>query len=215
MKFGEKLRELTAKINKRATSRAAGLPPNAINDYIKKNYVPRADTALALARALNVPLDWLVDETRDCPAPDHGAKPQPENLSDKELMMELVRRYQREIKRVHEHLDALQSINWEPIAAKLKALPPGAVVPDSLRSAADLARASRYLLTTSVQRYDVPFWAYLLNDDDGMQHYDGDTTLLQYHIEEVISATPSLQDVIDDVLRREPIKPKRKKKKKA
>ena len=70
MKFADKLSQLTADDNKARLSRAAGLPPNAINDYINKGHRPGIDNALALAKVLRVPLEWLVDDAAEWPPPD-------------------------------------------------------------------------------------------------------------------------------------------------
>jgi transcriptional regulator with XRE-family HTH domain len=67
MTFTEKLSRLVADRNRAAVARNAGLPPNAVSDYVNKGYTPRADTAFRLARALNVSVDWLLDDQQGWP----------------------------------------------------------------------------------------------------------------------------------------------------
>lgn len=64
-----KLAFLTEGRSRAHLSRAAGLPPNAISDYINKGYIPRMDTAFALAKVLGVSLDWLADDQQGLPLP--------------------------------------------------------------------------------------------------------------------------------------------------
>jgi len=67
MTFTEKLTRITEDRNRCAVARRARLPTNAINDYINKKYRPRADTAVKIARALNVSIAWLVDDSMGWP----------------------------------------------------------------------------------------------------------------------------------------------------
>src|SRR2546423_15649542 len=107
MEFTEKLARLTAEQNKSQIARDAGLSPTAISDYLQKGYIPRADNALALARALKVPLDWLVDPSRDWPPPSLTA-PSTAQLSDDELMTEVARRYRNQALRMRGMIETLQ-----------------------------------------------------------------------------------------------------------
>lgn len=67
MTFKEKLSRLTEDMIKARISRRAGLPPNAINDYINKGHTPGAHNAVSLARALGVDVGWLIDDAREWP----------------------------------------------------------------------------------------------------------------------------------------------------
>lgn len=68
MTFHEKLCRLGETMNKAAISRRAGLPPTAFSSYLAKpETVPRGDIALRFARALNVDLYWLLDDSRGWP----------------------------------------------------------------------------------------------------------------------------------------------------
>lgn len=67
MTFTEKLARLTEDRTRARVSRRAGLPPNAISDYVNKGYIPRADTAFRIARALSVSVEWLLDDVQSWP----------------------------------------------------------------------------------------------------------------------------------------------------
>jgi len=67
MTFTEKLRRLTEDRIKTKICRRAGLSANAINDYVSKGYLPRIDTAVRLAKALEVSVSWLIDDTKEWP----------------------------------------------------------------------------------------------------------------------------------------------------
>ena len=65
--FTEKLKRLMEEQNKAQIARRAGLSPTAIHDYLTRGYMPAADSALRLARALGVGVEWLVDSEQDWP----------------------------------------------------------------------------------------------------------------------------------------------------
>ena len=67
MTFIEKLRRLTDDRNKSKLARRMGLPPTAIHAYLSKGYMPRANTALRIARALSVSFEWLLDDRQNWP----------------------------------------------------------------------------------------------------------------------------------------------------
>jgi transcriptional regulator with XRE-family HTH domain len=48
-------------------ARAAGIPPSRLTEAKNGTYKPPLQVALRLARALNVPLDYLADDTQDTP----------------------------------------------------------------------------------------------------------------------------------------------------
>lgn len=91
MTFTTKLEKLTADRDKRQTSVAAGLPATAISNAIAKGHTPRSDTALRLARAMDVPVEWLIDDEQDWPPPKQQSIA---SLSTEELTHELGRRMQ-------------------------------------------------------------------------------------------------------------------------
>lgn len=94
MKLAEKLGKLTQERNKAELSRTAGLPATAISDYVSKGYIPKADTALKLARALEVPVEWLIDDEADFPVPEPAAAPKTiRDFHDLELIADLGRRF--------------------------------------------------------------------------------------------------------------------------
>lgn len=62
---------------------------SAIGDAAKKGQMPKADKAVKIAKALEVPCDWLFNDERDWPPPDRMAAAL---LSEMELAEELARR---------------------------------------------------------------------------------------------------------------------------
>jgi len=69
MKFTEKLEKLTESENRSRICRRAGLPASAISNYITNGQMPGLEPALKIAAALDVPLDWLADDSRGFPVP--------------------------------------------------------------------------------------------------------------------------------------------------
>lgn len=71
VEFTEKLRALVEASGRSRLSiaRDAGLSEAAVSNYINAGHTPRADTALKLARALRVPVEWLIDDAQDWPPP--------------------------------------------------------------------------------------------------------------------------------------------------
>jgi transcriptional regulator with XRE-family HTH domain len=108
MRFADKLSQLAADENKARLSRAAGLPPNAINDYINKGHRPGIDNALALAKVLKVPLEWLVNDAAEWPPPESNSGHQASLVSDRELMLEVARRHRLELVRTLEAVEIAQ-----------------------------------------------------------------------------------------------------------
>jgi hypothetical protein len=116
MKFAEKLSRLTADENKAKISRLAELPSNAINDYINKGYTPRVDNALALARALKVPLEWLVDDSAEWPPPETDSDILG-SISDDELMFEVSKRFRPYFLDYLDAVTILESRDWSKALA--------------------------------------------------------------------------------------------------
>jgi hypothetical protein len=134
MDFTEKLRRRSLEIgNKSKASRAQGLKPNAISSYVAKASLPRADIALKMARALDVPLEWLVDDEQDWPPPK-GDRPAVELLPDDALLEELARRYRLQSLRVLKWFETLKRADWAEVARRLYTYPPGTKLPGELEA---------------------------------------------------------------------------------
>jgi transcriptional regulator with XRE-family HTH domain len=130
MKFAEKLARLTAEKNKQKVAIDAGLPPTAISNYITKNNVPRADTALALARALDVQLDWLVDDNRDWPPPPPLSA---SALSTAQLAEELSRRSTGIVDAIWQKLRDARGADWVSVASGILAADPNVPMPPTIQ----------------------------------------------------------------------------------
>lgn len=122
VQFTEKLARLTDDLNKSQVARDAGLSPTAISDYLQKGYIPRIDNALALARALKVPLDWLADNDQDWPPPTSPGAPL-STVSDRDLMTEACRRYLVAATDVRQKLEAVARTNWAEVAKGILGVP--------------------------------------------------------------------------------------------
>lgn len=118
MEFREKLAKLVGDGNRSELARRAGLSSTAITDYLQKGYIPRADKAVLLARALQVPLDWLADDERDWPPPKLD-KPGLADVSLDALMEELARRYRHDAVRALSMLEELKKHDWGHVAKRV------------------------------------------------------------------------------------------------
>ncbi len=83
MKFCEKLRALRKQhgLKQSELAKASGLTTNKIQRYEQMNQMPRGEDALALARALHVVADYLLDDALPFPPPE-------ECLSEKVLIIQ-------------------------------------------------------------------------------------------------------------------------------
>ena len=72
MTFAEKLKLLLMHRTAREVAAQARIGPSAITNYLRRGSVPSANVALRLAKALDVDLMWLLDDSASWPAP---AKP--------------------------------------------------------------------------------------------------------------------------------------------
>ncbi|MGE5607686.1 MAG: helix-turn-helix domain-containing protein [Bacillota bacterium] len=141
MNFTEKLRRLTEDRNKAELARKAGLKPTTISDYVSKEYVPRADIALKMARVLEVPVDWLIDDSRDWPPPKANDKASVRTLSDLDLMREVCYRYRLKAVQLWQDLKEIETIDWISVAKALLNQPIDAPPPQSLAKPLRLAKS--------------------------------------------------------------------------
>jgi transcriptional regulator with XRE-family HTH domain len=194
MKFTEKLAKLTEGKNKQKLGEDAGLPQTAISNYISKGNVPRVDSALALARALNVPLEWLVDDEQDWPPPS-GDTNSLTIASDDDLMREVCRRFRMEALRVVDGLDQAKETNWKELAETLRKstypLPP---------SIARLARvpASLHAALLELHRFDPSQESYFFHDQLPGRNLDPNeltTDRLEAHFNEFEIKEPAFYEV--------------------
>jgi len=109
-KITEKLSRLME--DKRITDVAARaqIKPTQIRDYTAKGAPPRYDIAFRLARALEVSVDWLLDDSAGWP-PVKSA----EFLSDEELMTETAKRYREVMLWLLKAVDKAERIDWATV----------------------------------------------------------------------------------------------------
>jgi len=163
MEFTEKLKRLAERIGKAKLARAAGLPSTAVSNYLFKGQMPRADNALALARAAGVPLDWLIDEKQDWPPPKPGAV-SPQGFSDEDLMREVCRRAKLEALRVSHELERLEKVNWPAFVREVAAIHPSSPLPAKLGAISHLVEAFPSI-PARVQRYEPSFASHYFPDE--------------------------------------------------
>jgi hypothetical protein len=145
VRFREKLRKRVAelKLNKTRASRDAGLPPSTISSYLAKpDSLPRLDIALRIARAIDVPLEWLADDEQDWPPPASSKRSLPD-VPQVELTREVVRRYRLQALQIREQLERAEQQNWAQSAADLAGIPLGDEAPLELERALRLESTSR------------------------------------------------------------------------
>lgn len=121
MTFQEKLRRRVDELglNMARAARLVGLPSTAISAYLaKKDSIPRADIALKIARALDVPLEWLVDDSAEWPPPTSA-------LTDARLLAaELGRRMAPVVVPLLSHIIEAEGVDWVAAAQELMSLDP-------------------------------------------------------------------------------------------
>lgn len=174
MTFGEKLASLTANQNRAELSRRAGLPPNAISDYINKDYLPRVDTAAALARALNVSLDWLADDRAEAIPPERTESEKLGRIGDTQLMNEVARRWVSACEDLKSSLEVAEKLNWKLIRARLpkgddEAPPEVLAAANVLRQIESSALRATIVLDT---RYHLNLLAHQLDEENPIPHLD-------------------------------------------
>jgi transcriptional regulator with XRE-family HTH domain len=165
MTFTEKLKKCGQDVNKAKAGETAGLGPTTISNYIAKGSIPRADIALKIARALDVPFEWLIDPDQSWPPP---AKSKSErSLTDvpyTELGRELGRRYRLELLDVLAALDHANREDWSSAIEAVRSLKPDHPIPPrAARLMAQLQRIIEQTLTVTL-RYDVRLVADFLHD---------------------------------------------------
>lgn len=67
MTITQKLKRLCEDRNRSAVARRAGIRPVILHRCIRTNQKPRYDTAVKIAHAIGVSVDWLLDDAKDWP----------------------------------------------------------------------------------------------------------------------------------------------------
>jgi transcriptional regulator with XRE-family HTH domain len=160
--FAEKIVRWIAEkgVSRAALAKTAKIGPSVLNNYVKERQSsPMAENALRLSRAMQVPLDWLVDNSRDWPPPAQGSQGSIEsqliNVPLSSLLHELARRYRLDTLDVLPDLVEAQETDWSKVFAEAKDLAEGEPIPQSLaRELQLLGKISSGVLAVLV-RYDV------------------------------------------------------------
>lgn len=117
MEFKDKLEKLLKGRQKQAVAEAAGLVPSALSNFTRRGNVPRADVAFKLAKALDVPLDWLVDDEADFPPPENGGRAL-KDYEDREIMRDVARRYRLVAVELRTKIRAVDPSIYEDVEAR-------------------------------------------------------------------------------------------------
>jgi transcriptional regulator with XRE-family HTH domain len=132
MKFFEKLERLTA--GKRvATADKANLKPAAVTNYISREQMPRADKAFAIAKALGVSLEWLLDDSQVWPPPDASSKLKV--FTTDEIAAELGRRASGIGIALFAKIKRAKKIDWFALAERLVAHDATEKISDEVKAA--------------------------------------------------------------------------------
>ncbi len=113
-KLTHKLRRLCKGRDHKELANAAGVTRQAIAQYLEGS-TPGPGVLLALAKTFTVPIEWLIDDTLSWPPPNNAAV----LLSDRDLMLEVARRYREEALRVIKILKIAEKTDWYAVAEKL------------------------------------------------------------------------------------------------
>jgi transcriptional regulator with XRE-family HTH domain len=191
MTFGEKLEFLTEGRSRADLSKKAGLPPNALSDYINKGYLPRLDTAKAIADILGVTLNWLADDKQECPPP--AADAAASKLTDQAVMYEVCLRHRRECLRARDVLERAEKIDWKSLAELLCNSSVEDVRAGEFRAELDTA-FNLVFATSAIERYEPDkaadvFWRDLPGSDVPRDQIDGEA--LKARIRRLNESTPA------------------------
>ncbi len=136
MTFEEKLKEWLKGRSRAGLARLANLRPTVINNYLtgERRSAPMAQTALKLARAMSVPLEWLVDDKQGWPPPDsiREREEAATKLPDQQIIREFLRRRLLAQMDLADKLDAAEQQDWRAVREKLSTIPPGERIPSDL-----------------------------------------------------------------------------------
>lgn len=117
-------------LNKARAARDVGLPESTISSYLSKtDSLPRSDIGMKIARAINVPPEWLFDDGQEWPPPSRTEAVSLEALSADELMREVCRRYRRTMIDANSVLDEAATVDWNAVARQVLETPLDAELP--------------------------------------------------------------------------------------
>ena len=161
MTVGEKLKRLTEGKNRAEIARRADVPAQSLTNYVVRETEPSASAALKLARALEVDLAWLVDDSADWPPPKLTEAKSIRSFTDRELMAELAHRQRLNELDLLQSVDAARRLNWRAALAELKAasgpLPDGSLA----KLGVDTLLSLSVKFSRSMQEYDLSQWVVL------------------------------------------------------
>jgi transcriptional regulator with XRE-family HTH domain len=141
VRFHDKVRLRVSElgINRAKAARDVGLPVSTISNYMSKlESLPRADIAFKIAKAIAVPIEWLLDDEQDFPPPSNTGTTSLKYATDAELIEEVETRYQRAAVALRDTLDQLKAIDLGKLAKEIAATPPGSPLSKTAETAVKL-----------------------------------------------------------------------------
>ena len=135
VKFGEKLSLLVKNSGKSRAeiARSADVLPATLHNYLTRNVEPLASSAFRIARALSVPIDWLLDDSQGEPVP--SASPL-SSLSTNALREELGVRMARSLGETWlPKLEKAESMDWLKVGLALCEFDPQKPLPSNMSDA--------------------------------------------------------------------------------
>jgi len=114
--FTVKLTSLLEDRTAKEVAESAGLTAKALYDIIGKGATPRAETCLALAQALDVPVEYLINDKY---GPDDAPNSPYHDIPDDVIQLESARRFRLKLLRITEALDLAEASDLMQFAALL------------------------------------------------------------------------------------------------
>jgi transcriptional regulator with XRE-family HTH domain len=148
-----------------AVARNAAVPATVITTYINRGSEPSARNALHLARALNVPTDWLIDDERGWPPPSPNAAHDATDLTDHDLLHELAKRYRRASMEFQDAARRAKTIDWAKVADQAEATPADKPLPGKARRAKFAIESLQVKFGRAMQDFDVFFYSCTHHDE--------------------------------------------------
>ncbi|HEY1685521.1 MAG TPA: helix-turn-helix transcriptional regulator [Tepidisphaeraceae bacterium] len=164
MNFQEKLKLLGDGVNKSRKARSVGLPATMISTYIAKGSIPRGDIALKMSKALDVPLEWLLDDSQNWPPPEKENK-SIRAFSDGDLIAEVARRHRDIAKELLDDLAKAATIDWQKATIEFKASLPGKPLPSHVARALSVLHSFELNFNRYQQSFDPIFYASVHHDE--------------------------------------------------
>jgi transcriptional regulator with XRE-family HTH domain len=164
MTFQKKLERLAPTVNKSRASAAVGLKPNTISTYLAKGSIPRADIALKIAKALSVPIEWLIDDASDWPPPE-AVQLSLSSLSDADLLREMARRVRNLLIDFFDETSRVMKVDWSEAAREAERTGEKDALPHAAAMGRRVLISAQNKFNRILQDFDVECFSILHHDE--------------------------------------------------